>query len=95
VSAVHGAVSPEFRERPNILALSVQQYYLVLGQRLSKHKTTGYARNLGETIAPLTPPGYAYVRETVRSAEASAGSQAHLKAKYYCQVITTTFIKSD
>jgi len=31
-----------------------------LGHRLSKHKTTRYARNSGGVLAPLAPPGYAY-----------------------------------
>jgi len=35
---------------------SNEQQYFVLGHRLSKHKTTRHARNLGE----WSPPGYVY-----------------------------------
>jgi len=31
-----------------------------LEQRLSKHKMTIFSKNLGEAMAPLVPPGYAY-----------------------------------
>jgi len=31
-------------------------------KRLSKHKMTIFSKNLGEAMAPLASPGYAYVR---------------------------------
>ena len=31
-----------------------------LEKRLSKHKMTIFSKNLGESMSPLAPPGYAY-----------------------------------
>ena len=34
-----------------------------LEKRISNHKMTIFSKNLGEAMAPLAPPGYAYARE--------------------------------
>jgi len=42
-----------------------------LKKRLSKHKITIFSKNLERAMAPLAPPGYAYVQISIQSAPES------------------------